>query len=224
MLNWIKQLFGASNDPNGKTSQQTELIFPDGIRLTKPYELPSSDNSALLEKIRNARIEQGYVAQSASETLFTCYAEANVDATQIWKVFRSLCEALLPEQAMPIIGEIDEEPLHNGRDDQTQRLLALFERFDYYLANDCYIQFGLAAQSETELTEVFVTPTKHFKIWTSKADVLASVMNNHGIAKLDKLQFIDEFPRTTTALDYKDEFHNYKDLINYLVDETSSAS
>ncbi len=86
------------------------------------------------------------------------------------------------------------------------------------------IQFGLAAQSETELTEVFVTPTKHFKIWTSKADVLASVMNKHGIARLDKLQFIDEFPRVATALNYKDEFHNYKDLINYFVNETSVAS
>ena len=224
MLNWIKQLFGESNDQRANASQQTELVFPDGIRLAKPHELPSSDESVLLEKVRNARIEQGYVAQSASETLFTCYAEANVDATQIWKVFRSLCEALLPEEAMPIIGEIDQESMQNGRYDQTQKLLALFGRYDYYLANDCHTQFGLAAQSKTELAEVFVTPTKHFKIWTSKADVLANVMNKHGIARLDKLQFIDEFPRVTTALNYEDEFHNYKDLINYFVNETSVAS
>ncbi len=224
MLNWIKQLFGESNAKRANASQQPELVFPDGIRLAKPHELPSSDESVLLEKVRNARIEQGYVAQSASETLFTCYAEANVDATQIWKVFRSLCEALIPEEAMPIIGEIEQESLYNGRYDQTQKLLAMFEKYDYYLANDCHIQFGLAAQSETELAEVFVTPTKYFKIWTSKADVLANVMNKHGIARLDKLQFIDEFPRVTTALNYEDEFHNYKDLINYFVNETSVAS
>lgn len=197
------------------------LVFPDGIKLARANELPnSSDKSELLEKIRDARIEQGYVSQKADETLFTCYAEANIDAPQIWQVFRSLCEALLPEESFAIIGEIDEEPLHSGSYARTQELLALFERFSYHLANDCYIQFGLAAQSETELAEIFVTPTKHFQIWTSKADVLADVMTKFGIAEADELQFIDEFPRTTMALDYTGEFQNYDDLIDYLVRET----
>ena len=197
------------------------LVFPEGIRLARANEIPNSpEKSESVEKIRNAQIEQGYVSQTASESLFTCYAEANVDAPQIWQVFRSLCEALLPEEAMPIIGEIDEEPLHNGSYDQTQKLLALFERFNYYLTNDCNIQFGLASETNTELTEVFVTPTKHFQIWTSKADILADVMKKYGIAESDELQFIDEFPRVTTALKYNDEFHDYDDLINYLVEET----
>jgi hypothetical protein len=121
---------------------------------------------------------------------------------------------------MLIIGEIDEEPLHQCRYEQTHKMLALLEKFNYYLANDCYIQFGLASQTETELTEVFVTPTKHFQIWTNKGDILANVMNKRGIPRLDKLQFIDEFPRVTKALQYKDEFQDYNDLINYLVDET----
>jgi len=121
---------------------------------------------------------------------------------------------------MPIIGETDEEPLHNGRYDQTQKLLALFEPFSYYLVNDCNIQFGLVAETDTELAEVFVTPSKHFQIWTSKADVLAKVMKKHGIAESDELQFIDEFPRTTTTLKYNGEFQDYEDLIDYLVEET----
>jgi hypothetical protein len=200
------------------------LVFPEGIRLARANEIPNSpEKSESVEKIRNAQIEQGYVSQTASESLFTCYAEANVDAPQIWQVFRSLCEALLPEESMPIIGEIDEEPLHNGSYDQTQKLLALFERFNYYLANDCNIQFGLAAETDTELNEVFVTPTKHFQIWTSKAEVLAGVMKKYGIAESDELQFIDEFPRTTTMLKYKDEFQDYEDLINYLVEETEEV-
>ncbi len=201
------------------------LVFPEGIRLARANEIPNSpEKSESVEKIRSAQIEQGYVSQTASESLFTCYAEANVDAPQIWQVFRSLCEALLPEEAMPIIGEIDEEPLHNGRYDQTQKLLALFEQFNYYLANDCDIQFGLAVETDTELTEVFVTPTKHFQIWTSKVEVLANVMNKHGIAESDELQFIDEFPRVTTPLKYSDEFQDYEDLINYLVEKTEEEN
>ncbi len=197
------------------------LVFPDGVKLARANELPnSSDKSESLEKTRNAKIEQGYVVQTADETLFTCYAEANIDAPQIWQVFRSLCEELLPEESFAIIGEIDEEPLHGGSYAQTQELLALFERFSYYLANDCYIQFGLAAQSETELAEVFVTPTKHFQIWTNKASIFADVMAKFGIAETDELQFIDEFPRTTTALDYTGDFQSHDELINYLVQET----
>ena len=201
------------------------LVFPKGIRLARANEIPNSpEKSGSVEQIRNSQIEQGYVSRTASENLFTCYAEANVDAPQIWQVFRSLCEALLPEESMLIIGEIDEESLHNGGYDQTQKLLALFERFNYYLANDCHIQFGLAAETDTELTEVFVTPTKHFQIWTNNAKVLADVMKKYGVTESDELQFIDEFPRTTTALKYNDEFQDYKHLINYLVEETKEET
>ena len=125
---------------------------------------------------------------------------------------------------MPIIGEIDDEPLHNGSYDQTQKLLALFERFNYYLTNDCNIQFGLASETDTELTEVFVTPTKHFQIWTNNAEVLADVMKKYGVTESDELQFIDEFPITTTMLKYNDEFQDYEGLINYLVEETEQEA
>lgn len=201
------------------------LVFPEGIRLARANEIPNSpEKSESVKKIRSAKIEQGYVTQTVSESLFTCYAEANVDAPQIWQVFRSLCEALLPQEAMPIIGEIDEEPLHNGIYEQTQKLLALFERFNYYLTNDCNIQFGLASETDIELTEVFVTPTKHFQIWTNKAEVLADVMRKYGIAESDELQFIDELPRATTALEYNDDFQSYDDLISYLVEETEEEN
>ena len=84
------------------------LVFPESIRLEKPDEIPNSpEKPELLQKIRNARIQQGYVAGKVNENLFSCYAEANVDAPQVWKVFRSLCEDLLPNESMFIITELD---------------------------------------------------------------------------------------------------------------------
>jgi hypothetical protein len=151
------------------------------------------------------------------------HAEANVDAPQIWKVFCSLCEKLLPEEVMPIIGEIDEEALHNGRYDKKEKLLNLFEQYQFFLANDCYIQFGLIAETKTELSEVFVTPTKHFQIWTNKPDVLVKVLEQYNITRNEDLQFINEFPRTTKALKYDNGFYSYDDLLNHLVETTGEV-
>ena len=197
------------------------LIFPDGIHLSEPHEIMGGpDKDQLIEKIRHAHIAPGYVIQNADNVLFKFYAEINVDAPNVWAVFRSLCESLLPENATPIIGEIDEEPLHNGKYDNVPNLLALFEPFEYYLANDGFIQFGLAGGSQTELAEVFVAPTKHFQIWTNNIEIFKAIMDDYKIAPSENMQFINEFPRVTKALKYGNTFHNHDDLINHLVEVT----
>ena len=178
------------------------------------------DKDDLIEKIRCAHIAPGYFFRDADNVLYKFYAEINIDAPSIWAVFRSLCESLLPEKATPIIGEIDEESLHNGKYDSVQNLLALLEPFEYYLANDCFIQFGLAGQSQVELAEVFVAPTKHFQVWTNKIEIFKAIMDDYNIASSDDLQFINEFPRVTKALRYSNAFHNHDDLINHLVEVT----
>ena len=197
------------------------LTFPTGVRLSLPYEIMSGPNKeALIEKIRDALIEQGYVIHTADSVFYKFYAEVNIDAPQIWSAFRSLCAALLPEKATPIVGEIDDEPLHTGRCRRVTDLLALFEPFEYYLANDCFIQFGLVAQLTTEFAEVFVAPTKHLQIWTNEIEVFKTVMDSYHIAPSEKLQLINEFPRVTTALNYENAFHNHEDFINHLVELT----
>ncbi len=197
------------------------LIFPAGIHLAEPHEIMGGpERDGLIEKRCHARIEQGYVIHTSENTRFSFYAEINVDAPQIWPVFRSLCEALLAEKATPMIGAIDEEPLHNGKYDSVPNLLSRFEPFEYYLVNDCFIQFGLAARSQAELTEVFVTPTKHFQIWMSKVEVFKTIMDDYHIPLSEKLQFINGFPRVTSPLKYETAFHDYDDLIDHLVEVT----
>lgn len=198
------------------------LIFPKGIRFVRSHEIPDSNGEKpeLLEKIRNANIVQGYViSHPIEESKFRYYAEANINADKIWHIFRTLCEVLLPDEVMPIIGELGDEPLHNGEYDDKIKLLDLLEEFKFYLANDCYIRFGLGFESEIELTEIFVTPTKHFQIWVNRPDALKQVMEQYGIPESEKLQFIDEFPRTTTSLTYDSRFVNHEELTNYLVEQ-----
>lgn len=198
------------------------LSFPKGIRFVRAYEIPNDnpDKFELLEKIRNANIHQGFVLSNPIEDgKFKFYAEANINAEQIWQVFRDLCEVLLPDEAMPIIGGLDDEFLHNGEYDEKLKLLNLFEEFKFHLANDCYVQFGLGYESDTQSFEVFVTPTKHFQIWTDDAEKLRQVMERHKVQEFEKLEFIDEFPRTTLSLVYE-QFDSYNKFIDYLVVET----
>jgi len=198
------------------------LSFPKGIRFVRANEIPdsNSDKSELLEKIHNANIQQGFVISNPiDDAKFKFYAEANINAEQIWLIFRNLCEVLLPDEVMPIIGGLDDESLHNGEYDDKSNLLNLFEEFQFYLANDCYIQFGLGYESETESTEVFVTPTKHFQIWTHDSENFRKVMEKHKIPELEKLEFIDEFPRATIPLKYN-KFDDYNELIDYLIVQT----
>lgn len=199
------------------------LIFPKGIRFPESIEIPNSksEKSEMLEKIRTANIEQGFViSEPLEDSIFKFYAEANIDADKIWDVFRNLCENLLPEEVMPIIGEDDDEILHNGKYDNKAKLLSLFEEYEFYLANDCFIQFGLGFESETELTEIFVTPTKHFQIWLNDSDKLRQLMKKFNIPEFEKLQFIDEFPRVTIALHYENNFQNHEQFIDFLVGKT----
>jgi hypothetical protein len=199
------------------------LNFPKGIRFVRGNEIPdsNSDKSEMLEKIHNANIQQGFVISNLVEDAkFKFYAEININAEQIWLIFRNLCEVLLPDEVMPIIGELDDEFLNNGEYDEKLKLLNLFEKFQFYLANDCYLQFGLGYESEAELTEVFVTPTKHFQVWTNDSENFRKVMKKHKIPEFEKLEFIDEFPRATKSLDYDNQFHNHEELINYLINQT----
>jgi hypothetical protein len=84
---------------------------------------------------------------------FTHYAEANVDAPQIWSLFHDLCYALLGPVATVIASEIDEAPVSLGSAD-VRSLMSLLERYKYHLAHDGSLQLGLLQDQDGMITEV----------------------------------------------------------------------
>jgi hypothetical protein len=193
------------------------LVFPDGVKLATSTEIPfDPDLPELLAKISSAQIDPGYIVHEINDRLFKYYIEANVNAEQVWPLFCSLCKILLPEEAQPVLGDISGAVLH-GKYANTSKLLELFERFQFYLANDCSLQFGLGNSSSEETCEVFVTLTKHFQIWTNTVDSIEKIMADYNLYRVKYLQFIDEFPRVTTPLEYNNGFDGYQDLLEYLI-------
>jgi len=202
------------------------LKFPDGIRLAHLDELPGPepDRAAAWARIQSANIAPGFTLTESTDSRFAFYAEANVDGQRIWAVFRDLCQRLLGPQATLIIGEIDDEPMPLGSA-YTLELLALLEPHQYQLANDGWLQFGLVSKDADLLTEVFVAPTKHFKVWLSDVKCLRSVLRDHAVPEVEELEFIDEYPRTTTRLlSDKVSFRVPSALIEHLERQVSALS
>lgn len=179
------------------------------------------DSEELLEKVSAAMIEAGYIIHSFEDPAIQMYSEININSLQAWSLFCSLCKRLLPEKSYCIIGSIDDEILFTSEYLDTGKIIKLFEKFKFYLVNDCHIQFGIASVLPEELCEIFVTPTKYFRVWTRRADLLEDILEEYNLIQKDDLHFIDEYPRTTINLEYKEAFYGYQDLIDHLIKLTS---
>lgn len=197
------------------------LVFPAGVKLATSTDIPVDPNlPELLARINSAKIEPGYIVQHVEDTLFKNYIEANVNSQDIWALFNSLCHRLLPEKVQLVIGNGDEITFRS-KSINKQKLLELFEKFQFYLVNDCYLQFGLGSSSSVETIEIFVTPTKHFQIWANRGDLLEDIMRSHDLPRVDSLQFINEFPRVTRQIEYDRGFYGYEDLLDHLIKSVS---
>ena len=177
------------------------LVFPDGIRLARLDEIPGPEARRARDwaRIESANIAPGYTVAGSTDTYFSYYAEANVDAPQIWVIFRELSEALLGPKATLLIGDSDDEPTPVGNRD-TKQLLDLLEPHRYRLSHDGYLQFGLIDQRPDRVVGVFLAPTKHCVMWLDDDQALRSILRSHDVPEVDHLEFIDEYPHVTTPL------------------------
>lgn len=197
---------------------KSSLVFPDGVSLATRDDLPGPAGARDTDWVRleAASIAPGYVIEAAKDPRFTFYAEANIHAPDVWQAFVRLSNALLGEWGILLLAfKDDDEPQALG-EAAVSRILSCLELHADQLAHDGYAQFGIVTQDETTLSEVFVSSTKHFKVWFNDENAFRAVMNDLGLKQADKLQFIDEYPRVTRRLP-KDRALNIDDLAEVLV-------
>jgi hypothetical protein len=113
------------------------LVLPDGVRLARLDDIPrpASSRAEVFESIQSAALCSGFRVTRSSDPRFSMYAEANVDAPHIWRVFAALCEALIRDDASLLIGTIDDELSHVGPFPMAS-LLGLLEAHRYQLTHD----------------------------------------------------------------------------------------
>lgn len=177
------------------------LVVADGVRLATPDELPGSPDrrDELRAKIEAASIHPGFTLKAARDPAFRYYAEINVDASDIWALFCDLARGVLAGSGTLLLSFKDDEPQSIAEASVADILDALSAHADQ-LTHDGYVQFGIVTQTEGELNEVFVTPTKHFHVWFNAERPFASTMTKHELERAERLNSLDEYPRVTTRL------------------------
>ena len=177
------------------------LVLPRGVRFARPEEMPTPAPPGVVWGT-DADVAPGVVTKPGKPPAFEVCAEANVDAPMLWDVFEALVRALLPSIAAPLIGLKEEEP-HKAHYTDRDLALAEFRPFRDALANDGYIHFGMIFQHEGVTEEVYVEPAKYLKVWSNRPDILRAVFARFGIPEVQKLSFLDEFPRVTDAIPFE---------------------
>lgn len=192
------------------------LILPPSLRLLRPDEVPpGSDHDNLRAEVARGQaavFTTGYVLRHTRRPEFPVYAEVNVHAPILWRLFRDLCVGLLPERAALMIGIKDDEVRSCAYHDK-RSLLDGIEPYGDALARDAFVQFGLIWQLEGETEEVFVEPARYLKVWTSRGVDLERILRDHGIPRMETMAFIDEFPRVTDITRHPPELDTYVELI-----------
>jgi hypothetical protein len=180
--------------------EQQPLIFPPSIRFAAADELPGSlaEREEALALLANAAVSTGFVTRTGGDRRATVFAEANVHGPDVWSAFSTLVTDLLPERAAAVVGVIDQEP-RLGHYTERDSLLAALSEFAEPLAADCFVEFGAMWQTPETTEEVFVRAAKYIQIWTNDLARLRGTMLRLGVPEVERLAFIDEFPRTTHA-------------------------
>ena len=147
---------------------------------------------------------------------FCCIA-STPSRSDVGTVLTDLRRRLLPEEVGLILGGKDQEKdqLFLGPYSSRETLLEVLSRFEFELANDGFRRFGLIHQLDGKTEEVFVEPSKHFRIWTSDDPSFKKAMQAHDIREHDKLSFIDEYPLVTLA-EYDGATGHYSEVLKEL--------
>jgi hypothetical protein len=183
---------------NGTERASEPLRFPRGVRFALPDEVPRSARNAV-ERSANAQIMTGFVSISCENVGYSAYLEANIHADETWAAFEALAEALLPQVAAPLVGWKDAKPTLGPYTDKSAAI-AVLRPHKESLQHDGYIEFGLMFQTNGRTEEIFVKAAKHLQVWTDQGDIAESTLVSLGVPKVERLQFIDEFPRVTERL------------------------
>lgn len=174
--------------------------LPIGIRIPSLDEYPDGHNVHEINKKRDlANIAQGYKLTEVGDKKFTHFAEINIDADKIWDLFVSLSNALIGNSAYGIIGFKDEEPILSDFTEK-EKILEIFSKYKFELANDGYIHFGIAYYDDEVLIEIYVTNFKYFQVWTGDKLGLIETLSKFKLLEQKGLNFIDEFPVVSEAL------------------------
>lgn len=176
--------------------------LPLGIQIPGKDEADykRKDFEHMQQKRAQAKIIEGYKINKYDNKEFRYVLEINIDADRIWNLFTTLANTLIRgEMAYGIIGMKGKEPFLS-RFTLPNHIINLFEKYEFELINDGFLQFGIAMDDGITYNEVFVASYKYIQVWCVNRDAVVSVLNQFNLNEHADLNFIDEFDVASIAL------------------------
>src|SRR5690606_15493182 len=120
------------------------LELPKSIKFAESEDAPKSKEiQDRIEQRKLATFTEGFVLRDveAEDSLFSFYAEINVDNSRFWEVFFELSKTL-PEVCACIFSYESHEPIY-GDYIEKEKILVVLSQFQKELTEDCFLEFGL---------------------------------------------------------------------------------
>lgn len=188
------------------------LQLPKTIRFPNEDELPQNNASVLKrwEESKLANIVEGYTLTFKNNDDpengalgFRFYAEINIDNPKLWNLMLALSKTL-PDEVAFLFGYIDAD-LNYGNYEDKDCVLDFISQYQYELAEDPFINFGLIYNDEETLIEIFVDESKYIKYWGVDEEWFREIMEEFELKEVKGLGFVDEYPKIREALTVLDE-------------------
>lgn len=185
------------------------LVLAPTIRTATEEEIPK--RKSLLERLKlrkQALLVEGFVLTTVSsvDIPYNFFSEINIDNHRLWTLFKKLM-MLFPEQVSLIYHYIDNEAFYSPYMDKFE-LLNTLDKYERELSMDSFLEFGLIFQYEDCLIEIFVKKAKYIQFWGMDEASFRVIMEEFDLFEVKGLNFIDEFPLVTEALNL-----HYPDLV-----------
>jgi len=177
------------------------LQLPVTARVPLPAEMPHrTDIEELLQKRRKANIVEGYTmrANETKQLPFSFHGEININNARLWDLFMALT-GLFPKEICCVYGLSGDETATTGYFPKTA-LLKILLGYHQELTQDCFLEFGILCHTRHELVEIFVSESKYIRYWASDRKAFLQCMQVFGIPEIQKLAFIDEYPKIVEPL------------------------
>jgi hypothetical protein len=177
------------------------LELPITVRIPTDDEIDyRPDIEEILIKRRRANIREGYMLQlnDNSRLPFRFQATINVDNSRLWTLFQALA-ATLPEKVSCTYGLYEEDSMTTALL-QKQFVLNTFEKYREELTQDCQLEFGLLFHIKEVLIELNVSESKYIRYWGVELERFKLLMQSFHLPAIEKLEFIDEYPKIVTPL------------------------
>jgi hypothetical protein len=198
-----------------------KLELPPTLRKPNPSDLPQNEETISktmikLKEMEVANIVEGYTITLNKSSIYNYkfYSEINIDNSRLWDLLKTFIISF-PGDVSFIFNHLDDEPIHGDYDDK-YTILNKIEPYKIELTQDCFLEFGIINETETNLEEIFIESTKYLKYWGSDTQKFQKIMNEYNLTEFHDLNFFDEFPNVKETLaNFKSDFIGTHSLVEY---------